>query len=345
MKISIVIPVFKVENYIHQCLDSIINQTYKDLEIIIIDDGSPDDCGHIADEYARTDSRIKVLHKSNEGLSAARNDGIQEASGEWISFVDSDDWLELNTYETLVASVGEHNPDILIFKGYRNFESKQSIINGFPNDFYTEDRGIIQKIQRASLCMYYAPYAPSIQGFPWNKMIRTSLIKDNDLKFARNVKANEDVIFNLHLFQHAKSVQYINKAFYHYRDNPNGITVKYTPDRLAIDLEIYKEMKKIGEDYGLDKEYYDALNARIVMNSWQLAERCYMNKDNPKPFSTRMREMAEALKIEPIYSAFENVDRRKLPDSCKFITLRRHNNVPLIWGGYYLKKVIKKIQP
>lgn len=111
-KISIIIPVYKVEPYLRQCLDSVVNQTYKNLEIILVDDGSPDNCGAICDEYAKKDERIRVIHKRNEGLPAARNEGIRAATGEWLAFVDSDDWCELDYYEKLIDAVKGHEADI-----------------------------------------------------------------------------------------------------------------------------------------------------------------------------------------------------------------------------------------
>lgn len=111
--ISVIIPVYKVEEYLNQCIDSVLNQTYKNLEIILVDDGSPDNCGRICDEYSLTDSRIKVIHQSNKGLSEARNAGLDIAAGEWIGFVDSDDWIHSEMYELLLRQALENDLDIV----------------------------------------------------------------------------------------------------------------------------------------------------------------------------------------------------------------------------------------
>ena len=103
--ISIIVPIYNVEKYIHKCIESIINQTYKNLEIILVDDGSPDNCGNICEEYAKNDSRIKVIHKENNGLSSARNAGLEICKGDYIGFVDSDDYIELNMYEVLINAL------------------------------------------------------------------------------------------------------------------------------------------------------------------------------------------------------------------------------------------------
>ena len=113
-KISVIVPIYKVEPYLRQCFDSIVGQTYRNLEIILIDDGSPDNCGAICNEYAERDNRVTVIHKQNGGLSAARNDGIAATTGDWIAFVDSDDWIETDYYEKLLAAVEIRNSDIVI---------------------------------------------------------------------------------------------------------------------------------------------------------------------------------------------------------------------------------------
>lgn len=117
-KISVIVPVYKVEPYLRKCLDSIVNQTYRNLEIILVDDGSPDNCGAICDEYAAKDNRITVIHKENGGVSSARNAGLDKASGDWIGWVDSDDWIELDMYEYLLKNAVEYRADIAVCSRY-----------------------------------------------------------------------------------------------------------------------------------------------------------------------------------------------------------------------------------
>ena len=126
-KISVIVPVYKVESYLGKCLDSIIGQTYHILEIILIDDGSPDRCGEICDEYAAKDPRIHVIHQQNAGLSAARNAGLDIASGDYIMFVDSDDWVEKNTCETVLMIAQQQQADIVCY-GYNEVSSSGKIL-------------------------------------------------------------------------------------------------------------------------------------------------------------------------------------------------------------------------
>ena len=122
--ISIIVPIYNVEKYLKKCIDSIINQTYKNLEIILVDDGSPDNCGKICDEYAKKDNRIKVIHKENGGVSSARNVGVENATGEYIGFVDSDDYIEKDMYEVLINNLKKENADISIISNYEVYKNK-----------------------------------------------------------------------------------------------------------------------------------------------------------------------------------------------------------------------------
>ena len=122
--ISVIVPVYKVEKYLHRCVDSILVQTYTNLEIILVDDGSPDRCGAICDEYAAKDSRIRVIHQENGGLSAARNAGLDVCSGEYIAFVDSDDWLDPEMYAVMMAQVREYGCDVVMCDCVKEFPDR-----------------------------------------------------------------------------------------------------------------------------------------------------------------------------------------------------------------------------
>lgn len=134
--LSVVVPIYNVEKYLKKCLDSIINQTYKNLEIILVDDGSTDCSGKIADEYGKKDKRIKVIHKKNGGLADARNVGIDNASGKYIAFVDSDDWIDLNTYSESIKTMEKHNSDMFVFRAISCYSDTE--INIFNNNNFIE---------------------------------------------------------------------------------------------------------------------------------------------------------------------------------------------------------------
>lgn len=323
-KISVIIPVYKVEPYIRQCLNSVVNQTYQNLEIIIVDDGSPDRCGAICDEYAQKDSRIQVIHKKNGGLSAARNDALKKVTGEWISFVDSDDWCELDLYEKAIAVAVKNQADIAMFSLFRNKDSKEERISAFDREFVSEDREFLLNLQLSALNYRYTPYCSAqnwYQGFPWDKLFRASFILENGLHFAENVQANEDVIFNICAFQYAQKVVFFDEALYHWRINPESIGHKYTEQRVNVDREIYAEIGRIGDQYNLPDKFYRALDVRIVTNTIALGQRCLFHKKRKGSIIEKIRYATKVLHSEPFYSAYNDVDRRKLGKIGKVVTL------------------------
>ena len=169
-KISVIVPVYKVEPYLSRCLDSIINQTYRNLEIILVDDGSPDRCGEICDEYARQDSRIRVIHKANGGLSDARNHGIDVAIGDYIAFVDSDDYIATDMYEKMLARLELDNSDMVVCNYYRFDEGSAPPKDGYiqlPDRVLTQDEAFDFYLQIGG------DYVSA-----WNKLYKRTIFDD-----------------------------------------------------------------------------------------------------------------------------------------------------------------------
>ena len=321
-KISVIIPVYKVEPYLRQCLDSVIDQTYNDLEIILIDDGSPDNCGAICDEYAAKDDRIIVIHKENGGLSAARNDGIARATGEWLAFVDSDDWCEPTMYEKAAAKAKETDADIVMFSLFQNSKSGEERIHAFSKEFVSEDAGLIEKLQLSVLDKSQIPFTKDHrwgQGFPWDKLFRRSMIEYNHLRFAENVRAHEDVIFNIHAFQFAKKVAFFDEPLYHWRMNAGSIGHKYMPDRPDVDRAVYQEMIDIGHRYGLGEEDYHAVNVRMVNTLLELGYQCYFNPQHGGRPLQNIRQLQKELDSEPFATAWKEVQWSRLSRTGKVL--------------------------
>ena len=150
--ISVIVPVYNIEGYLGKCIDSIIAQTYKDLEIILVDDGSSDHCGAICDEYAKKDNRIKVIHKPNGGLSDARNHGIEAATGRYLGFVDGDDWIEEDMYEHIAANIEKYSPDCVITQFYYSYPDKEEKSNYcFTKELYSREDIFGQNLYEAGL--------------------------------------------------------------------------------------------------------------------------------------------------------------------------------------------------
>lgn len=219
-KISIIVPVYNVEKYIHRCIDSILHQTFKDFELILVDDGSLDNSGKICDEYAKEDDRIKVIHKENGGLSDARNVGLDIAQGEYIAFVDSDDWIEKDMYSILYENIRKYNADISICKMRKIFDS--TVDNNI-----TTNNCIILNNEEAFDCLfnnkYYASHA-------CDKLYKKSLF--DGIRYPVG-KLYEDMFTTYRLFEKANKVVFSDYIGYNYFQRKDGIVnSKFRPEKL-----------------------------------------------------------------------------------------------------------------
>lgn len=222
-KISVIIPVFRVEKYLTRCINSVVNQTYKNIEIIIVDDGSDDKCPEICDSWAKKDNRIKVIHKKNGGLSSARNAGLSIATGDYISFVDSDDWLELEMYEILYkALIGNQQCEIAECK-YRKATDETDFLDDLEKVHYQilDNNKIMDKFYRVGN-NYFNPVV-------WNKLIKKELLID--FKFANTL--NEDWEATFDWYRKTNNLIFVDKILYNYYFNRTGIVnSKFKKQRL-----------------------------------------------------------------------------------------------------------------
>ena len=223
--VSVVIPVYNIEKYICECLDSVINQTYKNLQIILIDDGSTDGSGKICDEYAENDKRISVVHQHNQGAGAAKNTGLELIKGEYFSLIDSDDYLELNYYETMIANLEKYKVDVVQCL-FNNVFKDQTIKRNFN---FTADKHRTMKSKKYLFEMLYDwKYAVF-----WNKVFKTSLLTTN-IRFPVGRKI-DDEFFTYKLICNAKKILNINDVLYNYRMRQSSVMGNSKNDLLYLD--------------------------------------------------------------------------------------------------------------
>ena len=201
-RLSVIVPVYKVENYLRDCIDSILNQTFTDFELILVDDGSPDQCGKICDEYAALDKRVRVIHKSNGGLSDARNKGIDASKGDIIGFVDSDDKISDDMYQKMIQYMDDHQLDIVCADTYVVKNGKETFRPRFREDKLFSRMEALREI-----------LTDSLDNAAWNKIYKRKVI--GDIRFPMG-RIYEDVATVYRFIGNSEKVGYICKPFYYY---------------------------------------------------------------------------------------------------------------------------------
>ena len=269
--VSIIIPVYNATKYLNKCLDSLIAQTYSHIEILCVNDGSTDNSLDVLNAYSERDVRIKIINKQNEGASIARNVALKEAKGEYITFVDADDWIDLETIEVAIDKA-KTGVDIVLWGYMREFATRSA-----PRSIFDYDEKIFEKDEvdnlRRSLFGFmgkelkYVEKADSL-CMVGGKLYKKSLILDNGIQFVdiREIGTFEDGIFCIDVLSVAKSLLYIDKFFYHYRkDNENSVTTKYKENFFQKWCRLFEKLQKKIEKEKLGEEYQIALKNRISL--------------------------------------------------------------------------------
>lgn len=236
--VSVIIPIYKVERYLDMCVGSIVNQSLKDIEIILVDDGSPDGCPAMCDEYARKDSRIRVIHKENAGLGYARNTGLEYATGRWISFVDADDCLALNALETCVAIAEKNGVDQLRFllKNFNEDIQPQVVVADGEYDYCVLDKFPDKAVPMLADLMALSHLR--VVGIPANASAcggiyrRDAIIKSGVRFHSERELISEDYAFNIEFAPKSGAIAYMPYSFYFYRDNHQSLSKMFRADRI-----------------------------------------------------------------------------------------------------------------
>lgn len=224
-RISVIIPVYNAEKYLRACLDSVLTQTYPAYEIILVDDGSSDDSGAVCDKYAARDPRIRVIHKANAGVSAARNDGLSVATGDWISFIDSDDTMEPDMYELLLNTAKKYGAEIS-HCGYKRMTEAGELVKEVSGTHLVLEQDAVEAVA----CMLDGRY---FVGGLWNKLFYRKCIEG--LRFQPDLRNNEDVLFNAMAFQNADKIVFIDETKYRYYEHSASACNKMDGERQCRD--------------------------------------------------------------------------------------------------------------
>lgn len=348
-RISIIVPVYNVQEYIEKCLESLIKQTFTDIEIIVVDDGSPDESYKIYEKYASIDKRIKIIKKENAGVSEARNTGIENALGEFLMFIDSDDWMELNGCELLYGEYLRTGADLVLGDVYTVTNEKRYLKRVFGKEFTTKDQNFIRSYERACLGYGYNPLPINQRmvsglGSPWNKLFKKSLIDKYHLRFDPYVKGiYDDNLFVLNYLEKVKKVSYIAKPIYDYRIVQNSITKAYKADTLNISRRIFGRI----EDFIARQDEPDYFRPGYYMYvirrlSAELSV-YYFAKTNNESRIESFKKLKKIMKTEPYVTAIKEVevDRLMLAHKMTWI-MARLNWAFGMWIMFKVRTLVKQ---
>lgn len=271
-KVSLIIPVYNTVNYLRRCLESAVSQTYKNMEIICVDDGSTDGSEKIVDEFAARDRRVVVVHQVNRGESHARNTGLRIASGDYIGFMDCDDWIEPDMYETLVRALEEAEADMAIAGFYREFEeagkSRITVQNEKPVD---------PKAFDGKMLLRYLYERDSFRTFAyiWDKLYRREIVCgafEGPIFFDESIKLGGDVLYLAECALRAKRAVYVDKTFYHYLQREDSGCHMPDLERREDNIRAYQIVRRKFEERQVEPFVLDLIKRILVYHSSNTAE-------------------------------------------------------------------------
>ncbi|MBE6857483.1 MAG: glycosyltransferase [Ruminococcus sp.] len=327
---SIIIPIYNVATeYFEECLDSILNQTMGDFELILVDDGSRQECAEMCDEYAGKDKRIKVIHQENQGVSSARNNGIKNACADWIMFVDADDWLEIDSLERLSKRVDEKY-DILMFRCIRESADKSKVMDyGIETEHFYD----LTQFESKEFMYRRVMRVPNAQKqrtepmyYSWDKVYSRRFLTENCLQYPVGLAKSEDKVFIAWCLEKAKGFYHIDDALYHYRMNDESVCHRYSAnmdkqrmmlaERLApIAERMDAELGKLSANSSYHNISYDYMRFIFGMITDVLYLKFY-HKDNPDK-KNRRRDALKFIRTSPFKDSIKEVSYGELSSRAK----------------------------
>lgn len=315
IKVSIVVPVYNIpEKILRQCIESTIHQTLKEIEIILVDDGSTDCSGQICDEYAQKDIRIHVIHKNNGGLSKARNTGYEKAIGDWITFLDSDDWIDPHTCEDIYRQAEKNKADVVIFGTIQEFEHYKK-----PFKYNFKDGMVFEGEQCKGLQCEILNFNGNI-ATAWAKLFNKKFLDKNNLEHNAELRqGSEGIEFNIRVFEKVQKAYFTDKIYYHYIFNPNSISAKHDEKNHYFVIKCFEEIKKQIEisdnKEAMSRMFYDRFAYVIVAT----AISGYFSPTNPDKYSVQKEHFRRYVHQELVSETLEKYNETKMDYQRKLV--------------------------
>ena len=341
MKVSIIVPIYNVKEFLAECVESLINQDYKNIEVLLIDDGSTDGSSQLCDELTLKDQRIKVVHKENGRTHSARNLGVSIATGEYVMFIDPDDWFDLDCVSTLVGEIEEHNLDVARFNYVREFgnHSVKKENNILENKVYV-GKEIIEVLRKTVGLTGSELAHPENMNFLASvcfNIYRKSIFTEYNLEFfdIKKYGGFVDGYFNITYFLHVNRFKFIDKCFYHYRKtNSASASAKYKENFSERQLMLFNEIKELILENKLDEELEMAINNRIELGVIEFCLNAIRNSNK----KNRYKEVKLILKNASVKAAVKNLNIKSLPLKWKVFYISVKMRFTL--GVYWLAKIM-----
>lgn len=345
VKVSIVVPIFNKEDTLVDCINSLTDQTYSNIEIILIDDGSTDNSKKIALDLSAKDNRIKVISQKNEGVSIARNAGIENSSGKFIIFVDPDDWVSATLITNLMTNSDKLTADITICGAIVENENEQ-----IENSFFKVKKGYIDRdraiAQLFSDIYYHDLDGPIDVGVPWAKLYKKSFLKEFNIKFSPNLRRNQDNIFNLYSFYHANKIIYFDEKLYHYSiQNFTHESSKFVSDAPQLYTNLALEFTNFVVKFYHDNALINFLLRKRLSNLFMLIFTSNLAHPNLKEnFSVRAKKTKELSEKYPFNIVFDTNSNKKNGLKYRiFHFLIQNNMTRVLLVAYKIRYEVKKI--
>lgn len=318
-KVSIIVPIYNAELYLSRCLDSLIRQTYKNIEVICVNDGSIDRSLEIAMTYSQQYSEIIVINKLNTGVSDSRNLALQQATGDYVMFVDSDDWISPNMVEHLLKEAVTHNAELIMCGYSREYKdrTKEKVFE-LPNRVIYENDDLNQLHRQLFGPLNHElgnPESLDAIGTVWGKMYDMSILRKYNLKFVdlRIIGSNEDGLFNVGVFEYLTKVVFINQALYHYwKENSSSITSKYNAELQLQWKQLFEYLKQHIEIYQKGSDYEEALKNRRCISLLGLGlNECFNGRKTS--YMKKVSRWKQILKDSEVQEDYQNFNIGAFP--------------------------------
>lgn len=317
-KISVIVPVYNIkEEYLRKCIESLMAQTLEEIEIIMVDDGSTDASGAVCDEYAEKNHRIQVIHQNNQGVAVARNTALKAAAGEWITFVDADDWCELSMCEEILKKAEEIRCEILIFTNYAVKPDQVTARNQFfahdierLNDQLKNEAELKTMVRSHPGFSFQPP--ENMMGGTWCKLINHAFLKKTGIRFEPELVRSQDIIFYLNLFEQAEKISYFDRPLYYYRYNLESVSKRYRKDAYKIFMIVLKKQEEFIQKYHKPELFKEVFAKGVMVTVGTCMRTDFMHEENHERFCIKCARVRRMIRQQQVKDVLQGPDYKTL---------------------------------